>query len=116
VSTALTNLVTTRRLGLLFARVAVLIGVVVLICVPALTRAGQRLETASHTPSFSKNIDCPPKKVTAAPQPVATPTPLATFDVVRIAAAPPSPDALLPHSPFLVTPRPLRAPPSALRS
>jgi hypothetical protein len=109
----LPNVFHNRRFGFLIARAAVLLSIVVLVCVPAITRVGQRLETASHTPSFAKNIDCPPKKVTVAPVPVASLTPLATFEAVRIAAPTPSADALRPRSPFLVVPRPLRAPPTA---
>ena len=56
-----------RSVGTLFARLCVLVGVLVLICVPGLTRMGQRLETASRAPSFARNIECPPKKVTVAP-------------------------------------------------
>lgn len=108
------HLFSTRRLGLLLARAAVLIGVTVLVCVPAMTRVGQRLETASHAPSFAKNSDCPPKKVTVAPVPVASPAPLLVFEPVSVVALAPSIGALRPRSPFLVVPRPLRAPPSAL--
>jgi hypothetical protein len=109
----LPNAFHTRRFGFLFARAAVLLGIVVLICVPAVTRAGQRLETASHTPSFAKNVDCPPKKVIA-PLPVASPAPLLTCVAVPVVALVPSRDARLPRSPFLTAPRPLRAPPSTL--
>ena len=104
----------TPRLRLLLARAAVLLGIVVLVCVPALTRIGQKLETASHAPSFAKNIDCPPKKVTLGPALLASPAPLATFEALPIVALLPSRDPLRPHSPYLVVPRPLRAPPSAL--
>jgi hypothetical protein len=104
----------THRLGLLIARAVALIGVFVLVCVPALTRVGQRLETASHTPSFAKNIDCPPKKVTVAPLPAASPAALVTRVAASVVALVPLRDARLPRSPFLVTPRPLRAPPSTL--
>jgi hypothetical protein len=86
----------------------------VLICVPALTRIGQTLETSSHAPSFAKNIDCPPKKVVIAPLPVASPAPLVTFVPVSVVALVPVRDAQLPRSPFLVVPPPLRAPPSTL--
>jgi hypothetical protein len=104
----------THRLGLLLARTAVLLGIVVLVCVPGLTRMNQKLETASRAPSFSKNIDCPPKKVTLLPALLASPAPLATFDAPAIVALLPSRDPLLPRSLFLAVPRPLRAPPSAL--
>jgi hypothetical protein len=104
----------TCRLRSVLAQATILFGVVVLICVPALTRVGQRLETASHAPSFAKNIDCPPKKVTVAPLPVASPAPLVTFIAVPVVALVPSRDARVPRSPSLVAPRPLRAPPSTL--
>jgi|KBSMisStaDraftv2_1062788.scaffolds.fasta_scaffold795918_1 hypothetical protein len=98
------------------ARASVLLAVVVLVCVPGFTRIGQRLETTSHTPSFAKNIDCPPKRMTVAPAaPVATPIPVA-LDLVVIAEPMPAPDATLPRSPDLFGPRPLRAPPLALLS
>jgi hypothetical protein len=88
--------------------------VIVLVCVPGLTRIGQRLETTSHTPSFAKNIDCPPKRITIAPAaPVTTPVPVA-LDLVVIAKLVPAPDATLSRSPDLFGPRPLRAPPLAL--
>ena len=104
----------TPRLRLLLARTAVLFGIVVLVCVPGLTRIGQKLETASHAPSFAKNIDCPPKKVTVAPASAESPAPSpATFDTLPLAALLPSRAPLLPRSPLLVSPRPLRAPPSA---
>jgi hypothetical protein len=99
--------------GQLLGRIPVLLGVVVLVCVPGLTRMSQRLETASRTPSFAKNIDCPPKKVTIAPSAVASPVPVFTLEVVRVPRAVPSRAVLLPRSPFLAVPGPLRAPPSA---
>jgi hypothetical protein len=103
-------------LRLLRARAAVLLGIVVLVCVPGLTRIGQKLETASHTPSFAKNIDCPPKKITIAPaQSVASPALPRTFDVVVIAQAVPPPDAALPPPPSCAL-QPLRAPPSFVRA
>ena len=84
-----------------------------LVCVPGLTRVGQKLETASHAPSFAKTIDCPPKKVTVAPAPIESPAPIAIYEAVRVVALAPSPEDLKPRSPFLVAPRALRAPPSA---
>jgi hypothetical protein len=88
--------------------------VLVLICVPGLTRMGQKLETASRAPSFAKNIDCPPKKVTvAAATAVASPVSLATLDLVPPVRFASVPDTTLPHSPHLFGPRPLRAPPIA---
>ena len=103
------------RLALAAARAAVFFGVFVLVCVPALTRIGQRLETASHTPSFSKNIDCPPKKVTVASS-FAVTLPFAFKALASVAAVPstPSHDTALPSSPFLSIPPPLRAPPSSI--
>jgi hypothetical protein len=97
----------------LLPRAAVLFGIMVLVCVPGLTRMGQRLETASHAPSFAKNIDCPPKKVTLVPASLASPAPLTSFETLPVAALLPSRDPLLPRSPFLAVPPPLRAPPSA---
>lgn len=105
----------TGRFGLLLARAAVLVSVVVLVCVPALTRIGQKLETASHAQSFSKNIDCPPKKVTVTPVfAVASPTPLRALQTIPAARLSPSQDATLPRSPNLSAPPALRAPPAAL--
>ena len=104
----------TSRLRLLLARTAVLFGILVLVCVPGLTRMGQKLETASHAPSFAKNIDCPPKKVTVTPASAVSPaSSLAMFDPLPLAALLPSRAPLLPRSALLVIPRPLRAPPSA---
>jgi hypothetical protein len=93
----------------------VLLGVLVLICVPGLTRISQKLETTSHTPSFAKNVDCPPKKVTVAGViALASPVQIKTFDLVLVARLAFVPDATLPRSPQLFGPRPLRAPPVAL--
>jgi hypothetical protein len=84
--------------------------------VPALTRIGQKLQPVSpisQAPSFAKNIDCPPKKVTVSP----------VVAVVAIAAvllleneAPVAPVAAplnvpLPDSPLASAALPLRAPP-----
>jgi hypothetical protein len=111
----LSNLFSARRHALPLARAAVLLGVVVLICVPALTRAGQRFQIASQAPSFAKNIDCPPRKVTVAPAPaVVSPALLGRCEPVRIAGLAPPIAAARPRSPFLSTPSPLRAPPSTL--
>jgi hypothetical protein len=98
----------------LLVRIAVLLGVFVLICVPGLTRMGQRLETSSHAPSFARNIECPPKKVTLAPVTAASlPVPLATLDLVLSVRFASVPDAIVPDSPHLSAPLPLRAPPVA---
>ncbi len=106
----------TPRLRLLLARAAVLFGIMVLVCVPGLTRMGQKLETASHAPSFAKNIDCPPKKITIAPVQSAGSAALPrTFDLVAIAQAVPPPDAALPPPPPSRALQPLRAPPSFVR-
>lgn len=102
-----------RLLGLLLARSVVLLGIVVLVCVPGLTRMGQKLETASHAPSFAKNIDCPPKRVTIAPVPaMASPMPVKAFETVPLARVAPPSATSLPPSPHLDAMRPLRAPPS----
>jgi hypothetical protein len=107
----------TPRLRLLRPRAAVLLGIVVLICVPGLTRIGQKLETASHAPSFAKNIDCPPKKITIAPaQSANSPALPRTFDVVVIARTVPLRDAALPPPPPARALQPLRAPPSFVRA
>jgi hypothetical protein len=99
----------------LLARVSALFAVLVLICVPGLTRMSQRLETASHAPSFAKNIDCPPKKVTVAPATaLVSLVSVTTFDLVPVARLASAPDATLPRSPQPFGPRPLRAPPVAL--
>ena len=91
-----------------------MLGVLVLICVPGLTRMSQKLETASRAPSFAKNIDCPPKKVTVAPATaVESPVSLATFDLVQPVRFASVPEAALPPPPHLFGPRPLRAPPVA---
>jgi hypothetical protein len=104
----------TDRFGQALARAAVLVGILVLVCVPALTRVGQRLETSSLAPSFSRNIDCPPKKVTIAPVlAVASPILLRTFATIPVARLTPAPATILPRSPHLAAPLPLRAPPSA---
>jgi hypothetical protein len=97
-------------------RTAALVGVLVfvLLCVPALTRVGQRLETSSLAPSFSRNIDCPPKKVTVVPvQDVVSPILIRTLVAMPVARIAPPPATALPRSPHLATPLPLRAPPSA---
>jgi hypothetical protein len=88
--------------------------VLVLVCVPGFTRIGQRLETTSHTPSFAKNIDCPPKRITIAPATlVPTPIPIA-LELVVVAEHVFTPDPALPRSPDIFGPRPLRAPPLSL--
>jgi len=111
----LPNALRIGRFGLWLARAAAVVAVVVLVCVPALTRVGQRLETASHAPSFAKNIDCPPKKVTVAPSAaMSSPAPLDTIELVPAAPlASPSTEAL-PRAPQFDLPVPLRAPPAVL--
>jgi hypothetical protein len=89
-------------------------GIFVLICVPALTRMGQRLETASHTPSFSKNIDCPPKKITVASSFAVVLS--FTFKPTTLSSVfqYPTPEGVLLSSTFVSIPPPFRAPPPAL--
>jgi hypothetical protein len=88
---------------------------VVLVCVPALTRIGQRLEPVSHGVSFSKNIEGPPKKVTVAPLfAVVSPMRLKAFAPVPALPMVAAPDAMRPRSLDRSSPPPLRAPPSAL--
>jgi hypothetical protein len=74
----------------------------------------QKLETASHAPSFAKNIDCPPKKVTVAPATAASTVTLTAFERVPLVRPASAADATLPRAPQLFGPRPLRAPPLAL--
>jgi len=75
---------------------------------------GQRLATSTHAPSF-RNIDSPPKKLTLAPAAaVVSAIPLKGIETVRIATVQPLPSAPSTASPFLSTPTPLRAPPSAV--
>jgi hypothetical protein len=103
-----------HRFGRRVIRAAALLSVLVLVCVPAIARAGQKLETASHAPGFSRNIECPPKKVTVAPMAaVVSPALINGSEIVATVVVAPSPDTALPRSPLLSAPRPLRAPPSA---
>lgn len=100
------------RFKLALTRAAVLLGVVVFVSVPTLTRVGQRLATSTSAPSF-RNIDCPPKKLTIASAVVAISLhPLKDTQTVRVATFTPAAVALLRRLPLLSTPRPLRAPPS----
>ena len=109
------NVFNTRRFAYWLARIAAVAIVVVLVCVPALTRVGQRLETASHAPSFAKNIDCPPKKVTVSPAvALASPVPLDTIEFVPAVRFAPSVASVLPRTPQFDLPVPLRAPPTVL--
>jgi hypothetical protein len=86
----------------------------VFVCVPTLARMGQRLATSTHAPSF-RNIDSPPKKLTVVPAAaVISPIPLKGIETVRIATVQPPAAAPRTLLPFLSTPTPLRAPPSAL--
>ena len=106
-----------ERKGRLLARAGVLMYIVVLLCVPALTRIGQKLQPVtpiSSAPSFAKNIDCPPKKVTVAPQfSITSAVLLKNTEVVRVARLAP-PDPTLPSTPVVTAPRALRAPPSPI--
>jgi len=97
-------------------RTAALFAVLVLVCVPGVTRAAQKLETASHAPSFAKNIDCPPKKVTAVAVVIAPASPVACRILGAVCVSRPviARDDALPRSPHFVPPLPLRAPPSPL--
>jgi hypothetical protein len=107
------NLLHMDRGRRLLTRLGAALCVCSLLCVPALTRITQKLEPESHTPSFSKNIDCPPKKVTVAPAvAIATPIPLNGFETIRPARLALLPDLIPPPSPTASAPRPLRAPPS----
>jgi hypothetical protein len=100
------------RGGRFVTRLGAALSVCSLLCVPALTRITQKLEPESHTPSFSKNIDCPPKKVTVAPVvAIVSPIPLNGFETLRPARLV-QPDLIPPPSPTVSAPRPLRAPPS----
>jgi hypothetical protein len=74
---------------------------------------GQRLATSTQAPSF-RNIDSPPKKLTIAPAAAVTSPPLKDTETVRVATFSAELVAPLARSPFLYTPRPLRAPPSLL--
>ena len=107
----------TERTGRLLARAGVLMCIVVLLCVPALTRVGQKLQPVtpiSSAPSFAKNIDCPPKRVTVAPLFAFTSAVLLkNTEVVRVARLAP-PDPTPPPTPIVFAPCPLRAPPSSI--
>ena len=109
------NLVQLGRGGRFVTRLGTALCVCILLCVPALTRITQKLEPESHTPSFSKNIDCPPKKVTVAPVVgIASPIPLNGFETFPPARLVLQADLTPPPSPTASAPRPLRAPPTAL--
>jgi len=88
---------------------------IVLVCVPAVTRATQRLDGAPVTPTagFSKSGDCPPNRVTL--DPVAPSFVLAAaVAAVRAphaARAIEATDSRLIPSPVPAPPGPLRAPP-----
>jgi hypothetical protein len=96
-------------------RAAALLSILVLVSVPAMTRVGQKLDPRAQGPSFSRNIDCPPKKVSEAPvvATVASPLPSRAFDLVPVARLAAPPDETLLPPPHNSTPVPLRAPPSA---
>ncbi|HEX3702045.1 MAG TPA: hypothetical protein VHU82_01865 [Vicinamibacterales bacterium] len=97
----------------LFARAGTFSFVVVLLCVPGLTRAGQRIATSqAPTLSFSKSTECPPKKAAA----VAAVIHIAVAFVGVIVPAPAARpqwtlDSPAPLSPVVFSPGPLRAPP-----
>ncbi len=102
--------------GRMLARAGVLSFVFVLLCVPALTRIGQKLQPVSpvsQAPSFAKNIDCPPKKVVVSP----ASTMVAAVLLLEGDAAPTPPAVRplhvpFPDSPTISAPVPLRAPPT----
>jgi hypothetical protein len=90
--------------------------VAVVLLVP-LTRLRQRLEAVSpvsRAPSFSKNIDLPPKRVSAVPLLTLTSVvALAVEDRVSTPRSLPLPDTGAVPSPDVSPARPLRAPPSS---
>jgi hypothetical protein len=99
----------------LFTRAGTLLFVGVLLCVPGLTRVSQRIGASpAPTLSFSKSTECPPKKTTVAPT-VRHVVVAFVDDVVPASAAWPrwTLDSPAPLSPVVVTPGPLRAPPSS---
>jgi hypothetical protein len=94
------------------ARAFALLSVLVMVCVPSLARMGQKLETASHAPSF-RNIECPPKKVTVTTATaVASPIPINLFETMPVSRFVPPSATAFPRSPHVSAPRSLRAPPS----
>jgi hypothetical protein len=96
-------------------RAAALLFIIVLVCVPGLTRIGQKLQSVtpiSSAPSFAKNIDCPPKKLTITPvAAIQSPTLVTMAEAARVECAAPCADASLPPAPSAFAPHPLRAPP-----
>ena len=102
-------------LGRLFVRCGIILIAAVLLCVPALTRITQHLESTkpSTAPSFGKDIECPPKKALVAPPLAMTSlTVLKGFETVRLVRSVTSPDATPQPPPVFFAPRPLRAPPA----
>jgi hypothetical protein len=90
--------------------------IVVLLCVPALTRVGQKLQPVtpiSQAPSFAKNIDCPPKKITVTPAVAIVAVVLVVEELEPVATFVPPPAPRVPDLLVLGAPAPLRAPPSA---
>ncbi|MBZ5558524.1 MAG: hypothetical protein LAO77_14730 [Acidobacteriia bacterium] len=87
--------------------------VLVLLCVPSLTRVYQQLDqrstAATLTASFSKSADCPPSKILIdMPRPVASSEPLA--------APTPTIERVCPVADRDPVPSPETAPPEALRA
>jgi hypothetical protein len=97
----------------LLTRAAALVSILVLVSVPALTRVGQKLDPRSHGPSFSRNIDCPPKKVSVAPVIAGAPRTAPVVVSTTVTNVTLSVDPIVPPQPGLAL-RPLRAPPSAV--
>ena len=59
-----------------------MLAVLVLVCVPGLTRMSQKLETASHAELRAGQLSAQKVTVTSATA-MASPVPLANFDLVR---------------------------------
>jgi hypothetical protein len=85
--------------------------IVVLICVPALTRVHQPLDPSKASASFSfrKSVDHPPDKMGAPPLTATVGTPLLTDEVPCVQPAPVAPAAH--HSRVEDSPDSLRGPP-----
>ena len=99
----------------LFARAGTLFFVGVLLCVPGLTRVGQRVNTSQGpTLSFSKSTDFPPKKITIEHvRLIVSWADLICAETTRVWVFVRPVDATPPPAFTGSAPRPLRAPPSA---
>jgi len=101
-------------------RVQVALLLLAVLCVPALTRVTQHLTsvaTSHESSGFSKSADSAPERVTIAPVLRTVASMIApTVEAVQPAWAQHRVDVRLPASVPIPTPRPLRAPPSAVRS